>query len=143
MTHSGWQIGDHLEDGVEAWLSRQMYAFNVETTGITDGRELAAVVRDAAGEIVAALAGHTWGGTAEVNYLWVREPDRYRGHGRRLLQLAEAEAAARGCTQIVLDTHSFQAPRFYERLGYAVVGVVEGYPAGHRKLWLRKALAPA
>lgn len=142
MNERAWRIVDHLEDGIEACLSRQIYQFNVAATGITDGRELAAVVRDEAGELVAAVAGHTWGGTAEIAYLWVREEARGRGYGRRLLALAEAEATARGCHQIVLDTHSFQAPLFYQRLGYAVVGVVEDYPAGYRKYWLRKPLGP-
>jgi ribosomal protein S18 acetylase RimI-like enzyme len=51
--------------------------------------------------------------------------------GRALLQAAEAEAVRRGCTQALLLTHSFQAPAFYERLGYVRQATVPNYPHGY------------
>jgi hypothetical protein len=49
-------------------------------------------------------------------------------------------AARRGCTRAHLDTFSYQARPFYERLGYRVFGVLEDYPPGHRRCFLEKAL---
>jgi hypothetical protein len=40
-----------------------------------------------------------------------------------------------------LDSFSFQAPGFYRRLGYAEFGVVEDYPPGHTRHFLKKRLA--
>lgn len=125
------------------YLDDQLNAFNCDVTGFHDGRRLAILVRDPQnGEvIVAGLHGFTWGGTCEVKTLWVREDTRGRGLGRRLLAAAETEARARGCRQLILSTHSFQAPDFYRRLGYAVVGMVEDYPTGHRSYWLVKDIS--
>lgn len=39
-----------------------------------------------------------------------------------------------------LDTYEFQARPFYERRGYVVFGVLEGYPANTRTYYLQKAL---
>ena len=35
---------------------------------------------------------------------------------------------------MVLATHSFQAPPFYERLGYEKQAVVRGQPKGHASI---------
>lgn len=123
-----------------AELERRIHEFNVAATAFTDGDGLHAELRDADGGLVAGLSGHTWGGTCEIAYLWVRETSRRQGLGSALLAAAEAEASRRGCRQVVLLTHSFQAPRLYERLGYRRVGEVADYPRGHDKALYAKAL---
>lgn len=125
------------------YLSEQLHAYNVARTGYTDGRLLGIFVRDTAGEIVAGLNGYTWGGALYVETLWVREDLRGAGYGSRLLAAAEAEAVRRGATTAFLDTHSFQAPAFYQHHGYTVFGAAEEWPRGYSKLFLRKPLAPA
>jgi GNAT superfamily N-acetyltransferase len=123
-----------------AYLEDRLYEFNAATTGIRDGRGLGLFLRDDDGRILAAAAGHTWGGTCELRQVWVAEPLRRQGIGRRLLAAAEAEAIRRGCRQLVLGTHSFQAPEFYRKLGFTVVAEVGDYPSGHAQLVLVKPL---
>jgi len=121
-----------LEDG--------LYRYNVEQTGRDDGQWLAIFVRDADGRVIAGLSGWTWAGWLKVNNLWLRPDLRGKGHGRDLLTAAETEAKARGCTRATLDTYSFQAPLFYQRLGYKIVGAVDDMPAGHKHYTLVKDL---
>lgn len=52
---------------LESSLSRHIYAFNCESTGITDGQLLKATVEDDDGNVIAAVTGHTWGGCKLVN----------------------------------------------------------------------------
>jgi ribosomal protein S18 acetylase RimI-like enzyme len=47
---------------------------------------------------------------------------RRRGVGRELMAQAEARAVERGCHAAWLDTFSFQARSFYEKLGYGEFG---------------------
>lgn len=122
------------------FLEDQINAFNIARTGIRDGTLLACFVRDDAHQVIAGIYGWTWGGCCEIRYLWVQRELRGRGYGRRLLLAAEQEARARGCTQIVLDTHSFQAPQFYIKYGYEIFGTVKDYPRHEQKLYLLKSL---
>ena len=122
------------------FLEDRLYEFNSEATRIKDGQGLAILVRGDGERIVAGISGHTWGGCCEIRQFWVEEILRGQGLGTRLLRAAEEEARRRRCRQIVLTTHSFQAPEFYERRGFQVIAAVDDYPQGHRHLLLRKSL---
>jgi ribosomal protein S18 acetylase RimI-like enzyme len=58
------------------------------------------------------------------------------------MRRAEAEALERGCRGVYVDTFHFQARGFYEKLGFAVFGTLEGMPAGGARYYLSKKLAP-
>jgi GNAT superfamily N-acetyltransferase len=123
------------------FLEERLYEFNVAATGIADGRTFGLFLRDAGDGIVGGAYGWTWGSTCYIRYVFVPASLRNQGHGTRLMRAIEHEAKARDCRQIVLETHDFQAPRFYEKLGFKVVGQVADYPRGHRSLTLVKPVA--
>ena len=142
-----WPCGPNLTVADEAtpedlqFLEEQINEFNFTSTGIRDARGLVILLRDADRTIYAGLSGHTWGGVAEIRFLWVDESKRRTGIGSRLLRAADDEARARGCRKIVLSTHSFQAPDFYRKHGYMVAGEFSDYPQGHRSIFLEKILS--
>lgn len=140
LSRDGWSVEDHCAPADRDFLSDSLNEFNVEATGITDGRELAIVVKDDQQSIIAGLYGWTWGGFCEIETLWVHARHRGRGLGTNLLLAAEEEARARGARHVALDTHSFQAPDFYISKGYLVIGRHEDYPIGHSHLLLSKRL---
>jgi hypothetical protein len=41
---------------------------------------------------------------------------------------------------VFLDTFSFQAPGFYQKLGYRVFGELVDFPPGHTRQYLTKRL---
>lgn len=121
-------------------LEDRIYEFNTEATGIIDGQLMAIFLRDSTDEIIAGLYGWTWGQCCEIRTLWIHKQWRKIGLGTALLATAEAEARARGAKQIVLSTHSFQAPDFYKRFGFEQVGAIEDYPIGYQSIFMRKKL---
>ena len=92
------------------------------------------------GEIVAGAIGNTWGQWLFVSDLWVDPLLRRSGHGANLIKEIERQAVQRGCANSFLDTFSFQARPFYEKLGYNVFGTLENHPQGHSHYYMRKAL---
>jgi ribosomal protein S18 acetylase RimI-like enzyme len=129
------------DPGVGQMLKEQIERFTVVTTGITDWHQVTYVVRDEHGEVAGGIDGWEWGGTCFVAALWVRDDRRGRGIGSALLAALEEEAMRLGCHQIAVETHTFQAPAFYERRGFERVGEVAGYPRGHSLVSLAKPLS--
>jgi GNAT superfamily N-acetyltransferase len=90
------------------------------------------------------LLGGLWGSTnysfLYIDLLYLPEDLRRSGLGRQLIAQAEQEAIQRGCHTVWLDTFSFQARGFYEKLGYTVFGTLEDYPPGHSRFFLKKIL---
>lgn len=127
--------------GLRERLNAEIIAFNEAATGCTDGALLCISARGPDGGLRGGLYGWTWGGCGYIDLLWVREDQRGSGLGSRLLAAAEKEIRVRGCDQVALSTHSFQAPGFYARLGYRECGRIPEYPRGHDQIQLVKRLS--
>lgn len=95
------------------------------------------------GAIVGALVGQSVWDWLYIHLLWVNEARQGTGLGKRLMETAEMEAEKRGCTGLWVSTYSFQAPRFYEKLGYAPFGHIDDFPKGHVRHFYQKRLDQA
>lgn len=79
-----------------------------------------------------------------IELLFVPEDLRGLGLGSQLVAQAEEQARVRGCIGAWLDTFSFQARGFYEKLGYSVAGVIPDHPLGGARYFMINRLdAPA
>jgi GNAT superfamily N-acetyltransferase len=101
-------------------------------------RLLVIPIRDDAGVVQGGLWGCTMFEWLNVQMLVVPESLQGQGIGSALMALAEMEARARGCRGMHVETFSFQAAPFYQKLGFSLFGVLEDYPPGHRQLYFRK-----
>jgi ribosomal protein S18 acetylase RimI-like enzyme len=134
------RVLDDAQRAIAQRLMDEINQFNFDTTGIHEFHELLKVETDADGALMGGAYGWCWGGTCWIEALWVRDDARRHGLGSRLLDAVGAEAQAHGCHQLALDTHTFQAPAFYRRRGFQVVGTLPDYPVGHGELLMRKPL---
>ena len=115
--------------------------FNDERVGADGHTPLTFVEHDADGNVIGGLLGGTYWGWMYVDILWVDEKYRRKGIGSQLLSEAEKVAIRRGCHHVHLDTMSWQAPDFYKKYGYDVVGILPDIPSGNQKYLLCKALS--
>lgn len=97
------------------------------------------LARDPRGDLRAGIDGYTHAGWLFVRYLWVHTELRRGGLGRGLMEQAERRARELGCHSAWVDTFSFQAPGFYEKLGYREFGRLD-YPPGHQRIFFQKQL---
>lgn len=126
----------------EAWgiIGRGVAGYNKEQAGYNDFQRLCYILKSPDGSVVGGVLGETYWEWLYVDLLWVREDLRKQGFGRRLMERAEEEAKQRGARHAYLDTFTFQAPVFYEKLGYQAFGELENFPPGHTRFFMRKEL---
>ena len=141
MTETRIELEAYLAEDVRRLICDGVDFFNVASTGLAAYFPVNFVLRGDRGDVLGGLIGQLWGGWLQIFYLWVAEPMRGLGHGTSLMAAAEDYARVRGAIGSTLETYSFQARPFYERLGYEMFSVLKDYPPGHAKLFLKKELA--
>jgi len=123
-----------------AALAREINEFNSRAFPYASSR-FAYLSRGANGTLQAGVMGTMSWGWLFVEAVWVVDALRGRGVGRDLMAAAENHAREAGCHAVWLDT--FQARDFYLALGYETFGVLEDYPAGQQRTFMRKILSSA
>ncbi|MDH6709045.1 GNAT superfamily N-acetyltransferase [Kitasatospora sp. MAA19] len=127
-----------------ALVSDALDRFNVERTGVDDRRPLAVLVREPrTHRMLGGLTGRTSLGLFFVDLFHLPPGLRGQGLGAEILRRAEEEACARGCRSAVLYTISFQAPGFYLKHGWRLLGEVPCDPPGTSRVFLTKQLSAA
>ena len=121
-------------------IRSELFRFNSDRVGDDGHTPLNIVEYDEEGNIIGGIIGGTYWGWMYVDILWVHESHRGRGSGSKLLAEAEKEAKTRGCHHVHLDTMSWQAPEFYKKHGYTVIGILPDIPSGNQKYLLMKEL---
>src|ERR1700676_2745450 len=104
------------------------------------GKLFASFLRDADNAVIGGVSGWTWGKTCLIGPICPSTIAKARTRKTRLVEAVEAEAINRGCGQIVVRTHDFQAPQSYSKLGFAVIGRIPDYPVGHQEITMIKLL---
>ena len=127
------------ERAVARALADEINRFNVQTTGIDDFEELLVTETDEDGALI--------GGDLRLDlgqYVLDRCPLGPRRHARPAPSAAACCRARNTLRWPVAASNwrstrtSFQAPDFYTRNGFEVVGDLPDYPVGHSKFLMRK-----
>lgn len=103
-----------------------------------DSQPFALAATGAEGALVGAAKGESYWGRLYVDLFWITGELRGQGLGRQLMAQVEAIGRERGCCGVDLWTMSFQAPGFYEKMGFRQVGEISGYLHGHTKRFYSK-----
>ena len=122
------------------YIREALTQFNREYVGDDGHAPLNIVEYSTDGKIIGGILGGTYWGWMYIDILWVDEHFRRNGLGSKLLDEAEKEAVSRGCHHVHLDTMSWQAPEFYKKHGYEVIGILPDIPNGNQKYLLMKSL---
>ena len=129
------------------FIENQLLEFNFSQIGSYEYKPLVIFLRDSRSKIssqeniVGGFYGFIGLGWLNVSTLWVAETLRGQGYGQAILTTAEQEAIQQKCDYAYVFTYSFQAPNFYQKLGYEIFGVLDNFPPGYQRLFLKKKLS--
>jgi len=105
-------------------------------------KSLKILLQDHSGNVRGGVLADCFGGWVYISLLWVEKSLRNLGYGTQLVRMVESEAMELGCTHAHLDTFSYEARPFYEKLGYELFATLEDYPPENKKYFLKKRLVP-
>ena len=128
---------------LRGFLARKLQEHNAEIllqTNAAGHESLNIALLDSENRIVGGLSGYTYWLFCQIECLWVAEEIRGNGYGSMLLQECENQAAENTCRFILLDTFSFQSPRFYLGRGFEQFGVINGLSRAHSRYYLKKEI---
>ncbi|TFG96521.1 GNAT family N-acetyltransferase [Candidatus Thorarchaeota archaeon] len=123
---------DPTEDEVEEF-QKGLEAYNMEqTNGEFNSPQpwLSLVLKDHEGTIVGGILTSTLYWTQYLEVLWVDEKYRGLGYGRDLVWEAHRLGRNQGCVSSHTYTFSWQAPEFYQAVGYKLIATYDGYAGG-------------
>ncbi len=122
----------------ELW--RGLVRYNREQAGPLRYTRTVLAVRDARNRLLGGLILQSYWRESYVELLWLSARARRLGLGRRLVEEAERRARRRGSLLLHLNTYSFQAPGFYEKLGFRRFGGMAGSPRGESRHFYVKVI---
>ncbi len=140
MTEGALTLETNANHSDIAAISQFLNDYNADQGLVYNPVPLSVFIRDQNGVVLAGLTGSTHWGWLRIKLLAVGKANRRAGLGGQLLAAAEKEAIERGCKFAFVDTFTFQAAPFYEKNGYERFAELDDYPAGEKRIFLRKKL---
>jgi ribosomal protein S18 acetylase RimI-like enzyme len=98
------------------------------------------MIKDGLNGIVAGAKGASIYGCLYIDLLWVRPELRRLKLGSKLMLAAEELALERKCTFMTVSTMDWEALPFYQKFGYEIEFVREGFEKDSKMFFLRKNL---
>lgn len=96
--------------------------------------------RNQNGEILGGIRAVCYWNTMHIELLWLAENTRGKGIGKSLLAAAESFAKENNCEKVFVETTSWQAKPFYEKVGYILFAKLNDRPKGFVSYYLTKNL---
>lgn len=126
------RIGDFIHEGFTRYGMQNGVLLHYD--------EFCFVAETENGEIVGAVTGRAYYNEVHIGDLIVGEGCRRSGVGSRLVLAVEEAYRGKGYDVVTLTTFGFQAPAFYQKLGYAVEFIRAHQDPKLRKYFLKKEL---
>jgi ribosomal protein S18 acetylase RimI-like enzyme len=129
-----------FSEAVAKYIADNLIAFNREQAQRPEPQHFHVVLRDEKKAVRGGISAALHYDVLYIDNLWVEDVCRGVDYGTKLMRLAEKEGRKRGAALSWLDTYTWQARPFYEKLGYEVFGELPYWGGKHVRYFMRKTL---
>lgn len=136
--HLEYQMETNHDD--ENVLIEGLHDYDVQKKNMGRIKTFGIFAKDALGTVLGGVTGFNIYGSMYVDMLWIKEDLRSHGLGKKLMTEAEKLGRQRNCTFATLTTMDWEALPFYQKLGYEIEFIREGYANNSKMYLLRKSL---
>jgi GNAT superfamily N-acetyltransferase len=112
----------------------------IDAIGIDMPIDRVAFVASAGDTFAGAVTAHVLWGTLHIRHMFIEAQYRRQGLGKTLMERALDYGETHGCTVSFVDTMSFQALGFYQRLGFVHEFTRTGFAHNTVLYYLKKEL---
>jgi len=120
-------------------LIRNLVAYNDQNGPLEHWEYIGIYATDDADALSGGVQGCFEWDWLHITHVWVKEPRQ--GLGGTLLRQIEQIARVKGKTGMLVDTFSFQARPFYEKMGFTHMGQIDNGAGPHTRFFLTKRFA--
>lgn len=131
---------DTIPKECEEILFHEISKAAFDAKGLSSIRTFSIFIRNQKQDIVGGVSGMFIYGSFYVDSLWVDNTLRQQGWGTKLMQEIEKIGKEHGALFMTVDTMDWQALPFYQKLGYSIEFIREGYAKNSKMFMLRKPL---
>lgn len=131
---------DSTASDCEAILFNGINQESARVKGLNPIQTFCFSIENSQNEVCGGINGITYYGCLYIDMLWINSRLREKGWGTKLMQEAENLGKKEGCSFATVNTMDWEALSFYEKLGYRIEFIREGYEKNSKMYLLRKEL---
>ena len=121
-------------------LTLKLRGYNQQQAGVNNKQSIGSFIRDLEGNLIGGIfAQLTWGWCC-IELLWIAQNYRNHNLAQQLMTSIEQYAQCEGIENFKVETASFQALGFYQKMGYQLYATLDDFPIGHQNHYLKKLI---
>ncbi|MBO4928142.1 MAG: GNAT family N-acetyltransferase [Clostridiales bacterium] len=131
---------EEVDDRIGEFINEEFTAYGKQNGVVLNYDEFCFVAEDDEGKILGVITGRAYYNEVHIGDLIVDHSCRRSGLGSQLVRKVEETYLGEGYDKITLTTFGFQAPEFYQKLGYKIEFIREDQDPKLSKYFLAKTL---
>lgn len=124
----------------EGILFKEISDYAFQKKGLPPIQPFSIFIKDQKQTVLGGISGVTFYGSLYIDSLWIDQVIRRQGWGSQLMKEAEKLGKKRGSSFATLNTMDWEGLPFYQKLGYSIEFIREGYDKDSKMYMLRKTL---